>query len=101
MLVTELTGLFALASPIASKTLRMYVADISLVCRWYEHEYRQPLDSSDLTPELVIRYRLWCMNRLSPGTFNRRRTALNKLCAWAIQQKLFTINPVSEVPCAK
>lgn len=101
MTVRELAGLFASAYPLATKTLSLYIADILAVCRWYEGEYQELLTTRELTPDLVLRYRLWCAGRVRASTFNRRRTALKKLCAWAVEHKLLATNPVCEVRCVK
>jgi site-specific recombinase XerD len=84
-----------------SSTGRAYARDIRAFSRWYVQTYGEPAKVAALNVDVLTRYRNHCALRISAGTFNRRRTALNHLCVWAVVHGLLQHNPLDQVPCGK
>lgn len=85
----------------ARRTGRLYAGDVRAFSQWYAQAYGEPATLAALTVDVLVRYRDHCAVRVSAGTFNRRRAALNRLCAWATAQGLLRGNPLDRVPCGK
>lgn len=99
---TSLVELNALIFAVNVKsTRRAYARDMSAFNRWYAQTYGAPATVAALNVDVLARYRNYCAVRVSAGTFNRRRTALNHLCSWAVSQGLMRENPLNKVPCGK
>jgi site-specific recombinase XerD len=84
-----------------SSTGRAYAKDIRAFGRWYAETYGELAKIAALNVDVLTRYRNHCALRISASTFNRRRTALNHLCMWAVAQGLLQHNPLDHVPCGK
>jgi site-specific recombinase XerD len=85
----------------ASRSGRAYARDIRAFSRWYAETYGELAKVSALNVDVLTRYRSYCALRVSAGTYNRRRTALNHLCSWAVAHELLERNPLDQVPCGK
>lgn len=83
----------------APATQRAIHSDLAQFCTWWEHSHQRPFD---LTQIVERDLRAWKIVRqqeegAAPATINRGLSTLRRLCAWAMEQRLLTENPVKEI----
>lgn len=75
------------------KTVARYRGVVRCFLTWYENEERQPLILADLTPIVLVSYRLFLQKKWVAATVNVHVSALRAWCQWLLKQGYLDENP--------
>lgn len=89
--------------PCKEETVKLYLMDIRIFCRWFHAANNQLFQPSLMNSTDVRTFRTWSLEieeprpgkHISPATWNRRRASLKSLCDWIQDVKaipLFNFN---------
>lgn len=69
-------------------TVKAYKQDVLTLARWFEGEYEMPFSPDQLTRVDLKNFRDHCLKELkqSATTWNRKRIAFRRFCAWCVDQ---------------
>ncbi len=81
------------------QTVRAYKSDLAAFARWFEGSNGFSPTPHLVTPVDAREYRAYMLNvkRLSPGTVNRRLSALRSWMDWAVKSGLLDFNPIAHI----
>jgi site-specific recombinase XerD len=80
-------------------TIKHYVNDVDLFCRWREESYGEAFDHSKVVQREITEYRsyLGTVQSCSASTINRRLASLSKFFGWLLATGRVKANPASGV----
>ena len=85
------------------RTLKGYLADLTLFARWFEQGRGEPFAPQHITPMDLRDYKAYLMaiRGLKPATVNRRLIAVSRFLRWAQSAGAITDNVAEEVKLLK
>lgn len=75
----------------SASSVRSHLQDLSVFMRWFAAHCGEGFTPERLNAFDLRTFRVWSVRRCAAATWNRRRTTLELLCAWAREAELISI----------